>query len=670
MITITLSPLSSSVQVGTARQFTATVSPASANQAVTWSLSGTGCSGAACGSLSSNTDNPVTYTAPNRIPSPATITIQVTAAGDPKPQVSTTITVFTSPAIVVSTVPPTVTVAANAVQQFSAGVSNDPFSQGVSWTLSGAGCSGASCGTISKTQTPAQNVDPIGAITFYTAPASPPSPPTVTLTATSETDPSSSNLTTITVIPDNNALLQGRYAFLFNGIDSDGAMAFAGSLNADGAGNITGGVEDINRTTFTTAAAPLSLTGTYVVGTNGKGQMTLTNSQGNSTFRFLINSSGTSASFIEYDDFSGTGTRGAGLLQRQDATAFSLAKSSGDFVMTLFGDLPGVGRTGALGRFSFDSTGNVSGAVLDISALGASSPNLPWTGSFATPDSTSGRGTVKLNANIPAPMLGAITLGFAYYIIAADKLLLIGTDARSSTVPLLSGQVHGQNLGSGFTTASLNGNIIFRTDASSGQLPSTTAAGQIAFSNGNLTGILDQNDAATLTLNSPFTGTYTVSQNGRTTMTFQLDPQNILSKVAYMEDVNAGFILDASGNVVDSGSFQPQAAGAFSPASIIGTYEEICGAPGAADFQNCIGFITLDGSGNWNLTLDTNDTIQFARTKVRNGTYAVASNGRGTMAFATGEQVVFWIVSPNEFISVFTVTPGDNGPDLLDSLKP
>jgi hypothetical protein len=152
-------------------------------------------------------------------------------------------------------------------------------------------------------------------------------------------------------------------------------------------------------------------------------------------------------------------------------------------------------------------------------------------------------------------------------------------------------------------------------------------------------------------------------------MTLQLDPQTVESKTVYLEDVNKGFVLDASGTVIDIGSFQPQAAGPFNLASIAGTYEEICDAPGAVDFQNCIGFITLDGSGNWNMTLDTNDTIQFARTKVRNGTYTVAANGRGTLSFATGEQVVFWIVSPNEFISVFTVTPGDTGPNLADTRK-
>src|SRR5712692_11315192 len=40
---VTVSPASVTVQAGGVQQFTATVSPSGTNQAVTWSLSGTGC---------------------------------------------------------------------------------------------------------------------------------------------------------------------------------------------------------------------------------------------------------------------------------------------------------------------------------------------------------------------------------------------------------------------------------------------------------------------------------------------------------------------------------------------------------------------------------------------------------------------------------------------------
>src|SRR5882762_7367461 len=66
---VTVSPSSAAVQTGGVQQFTATVSPNGANQAVTWSLSGAGCTGASCGTI----DATGKYTAPANIPNPPTL---------------------------------------------------------------------------------------------------------------------------------------------------------------------------------------------------------------------------------------------------------------------------------------------------------------------------------------------------------------------------------------------------------------------------------------------------------------------------------------------------------------------------------------------------------------------------------------------------------------------
>ncbi len=72
---VTVSPASATVQTGGVRQFTATVSPSGANQAVTWSLSGTGCTGASCGTI----DATGKYTAPATAPNPPTVTVSATS---------------------------------------------------------------------------------------------------------------------------------------------------------------------------------------------------------------------------------------------------------------------------------------------------------------------------------------------------------------------------------------------------------------------------------------------------------------------------------------------------------------------------------------------------------------------------------------------------------------
>ena len=81
--------------------------------------------------------------------------------------------------------------AGTGTKNFTATVMNDYLSRGVTWALSGAGCSVAtSCGSLTAA-TPSS--------VTYNAPASPPSPTTVTLTATSVNDATKSSTATITV---------------------------------------------------------------------------------------------------------------------------------------------------------------------------------------------------------------------------------------------------------------------------------------------------------------------------------------------------------------------------------------------------------------------------------------------------------------------------------------
>ena len=78
LMAVTVSPSSVTVQTGGVQQFTATVSPSGASQAVTWSLSGTGCTGASCGTI----DATGKYTTPASVPSPPTVTVRATSVAD------------------------------------------------------------------------------------------------------------------------------------------------------------------------------------------------------------------------------------------------------------------------------------------------------------------------------------------------------------------------------------------------------------------------------------------------------------------------------------------------------------------------------------------------------------------------------------------------------------
>jgi hypothetical protein len=199
-ISVSVSPTTSSVQIAKGQGFTATVTNDSQNKGVTWALSGSGCSGATCGALSATSSASgaaVTYTAPATAPNPATVTLTATSVSDTTKSAAATITVTTTapppPAIVVTVAPMTGSVAVNQTLPVLGTVTNDSQNKGLTWTISGTGCSGATCGAVAPTSTPS------GSQVNYIAPPQVPTPPTVTLTATSVTDTTKSASATITI---------------------------------------------------------------------------------------------------------------------------------------------------------------------------------------------------------------------------------------------------------------------------------------------------------------------------------------------------------------------------------------------------------------------------------------------------------------------------------------
>jgi hypothetical protein len=189
-VSVAVSPSSSTLQVGKSQGFTATLQNDTQNKGVTWSLSGGGCSGSSCGTLSNATATGVTYTAPAAVPSPATVTLLATSVANTTKSSSAIITVATTPAISVSVSPSSASVQVSASTSFTASVQNDIQNEGVTWNLSGSGCSGSSCGDLTN---------PTKSSVTYTAPTTVPSVPTVTITATSVANTAKSAVASVTV---------------------------------------------------------------------------------------------------------------------------------------------------------------------------------------------------------------------------------------------------------------------------------------------------------------------------------------------------------------------------------------------------------------------------------------------------------------------------------------
>ncbi|HEX5284215.1 MAG TPA: hypothetical protein VFW30_08855 [Bryocella sp.] len=161
--------------VGTGATFTMYTS--ASPKGVTWTMSKTtGCTGAACGTLSGATDTSVVYNAPLSMPSSSmTVTITATSKADSSMSASQTLTVY--PVSVQISGPSNTTVVPLTTAVFNASVPGDLSNAGVSWTVTGASCAGTDegCGSFRQSN-PSQ-------ATFVAPPA--PQFENVTVTATS-----------------------------------------------------------------------------------------------------------------------------------------------------------------------------------------------------------------------------------------------------------------------------------------------------------------------------------------------------------------------------------------------------------------------------------------------------------------------------------------------------
>lgn len=194
---VTISPVTATVEEGQTHTFTALVQNDPQSKGTSWALSGAGCSSSTCGTLSASSSAsgmPVTYTAPNTIPNPPTITVTATSVADASHAASATLTIVQPPpTVTVSVSPSSHSLAVSQSQTFTATIQKDTQNQGVNWTLSGSGCAGSTCGTLSSASSPS------GAPITYAAPSAAPTPGTVTLTATSITDSRVTASATITI---------------------------------------------------------------------------------------------------------------------------------------------------------------------------------------------------------------------------------------------------------------------------------------------------------------------------------------------------------------------------------------------------------------------------------------------------------------------------------------
>lgn len=196
-ISIALLSAATGVELGATQPFRATISSAGhPDTSVRWSLTGATCP-TACGAV----DLAGNYTAPGILPSPATATITAQSVADPSKQTSAPITITSSFTLQIAA-PQGVPAGSSAtIVATLAPIPGSNPSTVLSWTLSGPGCSGIACGTLTVVTTQGVGGTVIQGTATYTAPSSAPNPDTVIVTVTPQADPSKKAQATMAVQP-------------------------------------------------------------------------------------------------------------------------------------------------------------------------------------------------------------------------------------------------------------------------------------------------------------------------------------------------------------------------------------------------------------------------------------------------------------------------------------
>ena len=514
---------------------------------------------------------------------------------------------------------------------------------------------------------------------------------TVQLTDSAGSPPTSAQFSiAIAAGANNNGLLNGQYSFQFNGFDADGAVMMAGTLTADGAGNIAAGAEVSNRNSGIVKGA--SLSGCYAIGSDGRGTLELTstfgpnNSSLTADYTLALESDGT-IRFIQYHPSSApppcsnapagaaadTATHGEGILKPVLATTFGVGSFSGNYAF----EFPGQ-----------DLSGKPAALAGVIHANGTTQSLTPGTCDFndaGTYGSQSLSGDFTFTANnigtaamtFVVPTKSQITLNFIYFFVSPADLYFIETDADQNTGKptnyRLSGEMILQQTSSTFGQTSLAGASVAtgtgvdgsNSSAFAGLLTSTLCDG-----NTPVALAYDENDAGTIASPS-YSGTCTVSANGRAGFAgLGSSASQTRVAVAYLTGTGQGFLL-GSDAAVTTGLLEQQSAGiSFSSSSIQGGYA--LSAPFAAEAQvtNLTGQLVADGIANLTGTVDASDpsgtsTLDQVLTATIS---APAPNGRGTMTtnapVGVPTSLVYYVVSPGN-VRAISADSGNQHPAVI-----
>jgi hypothetical protein len=440
--------------------------------------------------------------------------------------------------------------------------------------------------------------------------------------------------------------LSGHYAFLLNGFDDAGhAEVLAGSITADGAGNITGGEEDSNNVAVGASHVVISASGsTYTLGSDSRGCLVLGGSTP-VTFTFALSSSMTKGRIIEFDDSTGSGgTRLAGILRWQDTSSFALPQLQPNYAFGVHGWDASEKPFAAAGSFS-NSSGTLSNGFADLNDGGTVAAELTAiSGTISSISNTSGRGTMTYTP-------GGQTFDFSIYMVSTSEFMAVGVDPIANA-PITSGEAIAT--ADSFSSASLTGPYMF---AASGYSASS-AGGDVSIGTLNFDGVSTEQgtlfeDKAGTSTSGAVSGSYSIDgTSGRVTLTGVGNHPAVVYLTTPTDGIS-GFVVGTD-NSASSGVSESQSGGPFSANSLSGNYVVGTMSPADGTTGNYVGVIsftsglasgTEDASKSGASGLVASQAISQAYTINADGT---GNAGTNTAAVTNGSTVFFVDETPGQ----------------------
>jgi hypothetical protein len=559
--------------------------------------------------------------------------------------------------------PPTTLVVATTLS-LTAVVNNDSAGAGVNWKVT---CGTTLCGSFTPTSTAN------GAATVYTAPAAIPTGNTVTIVATSITDPTKSATATITItLSAATVLADGNYVFRLSGEDITGGGSsyfVAGAFtvlnktiasgeqdSVDQGAGITDGILASGSSLSTSSNGNIQIvlnTGDTNVGVNGV-----------ETLRATV----VSPSHLLISQFDGFASA-TGTLDLQTGTA----APAGGYAFNLSG-LDGANDPlfiGGILNFS-GTTVAVVNSVFDVNDNGAiGQAQLFASGSVSAPDSF-GRVTISLT-----PSSALAQFGLSGYIVGPNRIQIV-ENLQDSLNGVLGGTALGQGSNTeNFTQAGVAGQTyVFAAVGADAKGLANLAGGFILNANGTVAGNLAVNDLVTIGGATITGGNWTIGPGGRVTLS-NITPQVLGAPMAFQ------LYLDGNGNALELGVDASQGSAGSSFLQSTGAINAGNYAIGAQGFTNVAGApfwaangpVTIDSGDNFNGSTDYNvlgftpvqDVALTGTTNTSQGLFALA--GLNANSFSGSGQFGYFPIDNSRVLAI-EVDSGQLGLLILEQVSP